>query len=342
MKESFPARRTHLSVTVNGIDVTKYIAPDLKDFSFKDNAKGKADEVQLTLMDKDGRWQNEWFIEKGVEVLASLTCLDWYEPGVNISLPMGRFTVDEPELSGPPDIFRVKAVSAAKTSSLSEEARTRGWESYTLERIAREIAGRHGYTLMYDAPEIPFNRVDQRESSDLAFLNGLAGKYGINMKVHDKQMVLFGAKEWDAKTPRFVIPKKGSPYSPTSYSFKKSAQGTAKAAEVSYHDPAKRETVKAEVPVQGTPPSGQSLTLNQRTENAAQAIALGKGALRSANEKEQTATMDFMGFPGLVAGITVRCEGWGKFDGIYFVESAEHKIARAYTTSAELRKTLDY
>lgn len=342
MKDSFSARRTELAVTINGMDVTKYVAPHLKDFSFKDNAKGKADEVQLTLMDKYELWQDRWFINKGDKVTASLTCKDWYSPDDNILLPMGLFTVDDVELSGPPNTFRVKAVSAAKTSSLSEEQRTQGWETYTLERIAKEIAGRHGYTLMYDAPEIPFDRIDQRETSDLAFIHTLAGKYGINTKVHDKQLILFGAKEWDAKKPRFVIPKKNSAFSPTSYSFKKTAQGTAKSAQVAYHDPAKRETVKADVPVQGTPPSGQNLTLNQRTENAAQAIALGKGALRQANEKEQTATMDFMGFPGLVAGITVRCEGWGKFDGVYFVESAEHKLARAYTTSAELRKVLDY
>ncbi len=195
---------------------------------------------------------------------------------------------------------------------------------------------------MYDAPEIPFNRVDQREASDLAFLNNLAGKYGINLKVHDGRMILYGAKEWDAKKPRFVIPKKGSIYSPATWSFKKGSQGTAEKAEVAYHDPAKRETVKTEVKASGPPPSGQTLNLNSRVENSAQAIALGGGALREANEGEQTATLDFMGFPGLVAGITLKLEGWGKYDGNYFVESAEHKLARAYTTSAELRKTLDY
>lgn len=49
-----------------------------------------------------------------------------------------------------------------------------------------------------------------------------------------------------------------------------------------------------------------------------------------------------MGCPGIVAGITLQLEGWGKYDGTYFVESAEHKLARAYTTSAELRRTLEY
>lgn len=357
------ARRTELVVTINGVDVTAHIAPCLKEFSFTDNAKGKADEVTLALKDDDettggtarnadgicladgsrvGRWQDAWFIEKGCKVTAHLTCCDWYAFGNDISLPMGLFTVDEVELSGPPDVVKVKAVTAAKTSALSEEQRTKGWENYTLERIAGEIAQREGYSLMYDAPEISFKRIDQREASDLAFLNGLARNYGVNMKVHDGKMILYGAKAWDAKAPRFVIKKHGSPYSPKSWSFKTASKGTKKKAEVAYHDPATREVVKAEATAPGPPPSGQTLTQNQRIENASQAIALGNGALRAANEGEHTANLEWMGFPGLVAGITLRLEGWGKYDGTYFVESAQHKLARAYTTSAELRKTLDY
>lgn len=342
MSDSFTARRTRLAVTVNGIDVSSHLAPFLREFSFKDNAKDKADEVTLSLMDRDRRFQHDWFIDKGSEVTAWLTCLNWYALGENLSLPMGRFTVDEVTLAGPPDVFTVKAVSAAKTSAMSEESRTRGWETYTLKGIAQEIAQRHGYELMYDAPEIPFKRVDQRETSDLAFLHGLSGRYGVNLKVHDGKMILYGAREWDAKSPLLLISKEGSPYSPSNWSFKIGSQGTGKKADVSYHDPATRQTVKAEAAVPGTPPSGQTITLNQRVENSSQAIALGKGALRAANEGERTATLDWMGCPGIVAGITLQLEGWGKYDGTYFVESAEHKLARAYTTSAELRRTLEY
>lgn len=336
------ARRTRLHVTINGKDVTGYIAPDLKEFSFKDEAKGKADEVQLTLVDKKKRWQNEWFIKKGSDITASLICLDWYGPGKDLSLPFGRFTVDEVELSGPPDLVKVKAVSAAKTTAMSEEKRTKGWETYSLQGIAGEIAGKHGYSLMYEAPDIKFGRVDQREESDLSFLNVLAKRYGVNLKVHDGRIILFGGREADAQKARLTIVKAGQSTSPESYSFKQSAQGTAKKAQVTYHDPAKRETVKEEVKPVGPPPSGQTLTLNQRAENSAQAIALGKGALRGANEKEVTASMEFMGFPALVAGITVECRGWGKYDGTYFVASVEHKVGQAYTTSAELRRTLAY
>lgn len=336
------ARRTKLSVSIAGIDVTSYISPDLKDFSFKDNAKGKADEVQLSLTDKDGKWQKEWFIKKGSPVKASLICLDWYRPGENKSLPMGLFTVDEVDLSGPPDIIRVKAVSASKASALSEEARTKGWENYNLEGIAQEIANKNGYSLIYDAPEIPFSRLDQREVSDLAFLNQVAKGYGVNLKVHDGQIILFGAREWDAKDITFTIHKKGKALSPTRYSFKESSQGTSKEAKVTYHDPARRATIEEVAKIEENPPSGQALILRHRAENPSQAIALTKGALRQSNEKEKTGNLEWMGFPMLYAGMNIACLGWGQYDGKYFVESVEHKLGPAYTTSAEIRKTLDY
>lgn len=341
MSQPFLARRVQLSVTINGHNVTDALSPYLKDFSFKDNAKDKADEIQLTLMDRDGRWQSEWFIEQGSEITASLICLDWYTHGEDIELPMGRFTVDEVEFAGPPASCSVKAVSAAKTSAISEEAHTKGWETYTLEGIAKEIANRHGYKLLYDAPPIPFSRIDQREASDLSFLHTLASQYGVNLKVHDGQIILYGAKEWDAKSPCFTITPRAEKYTPASWSFKKSAKGTAKQARFQYQNPKTGESLQAETPVRKTPPNGQTLTLSQRAENSAQAISISESALRKVNEGEQTANMEWMGFPALAAGITLTCAGFGKFDGTYFVESVEHRVGQGYTTSAELRKTTD-
>lgn len=336
------ARRVALTVHINGKNATNALAPDLKEFTFKDEAKGKADEVQLTLMDRDAKWHDAWCIQKGNTVTASLRCYDWYENGKNIALPMGSFTVDEIEYAGFPDVVKIKAVSAAKTTSMSEEKKTKGWETTTLKNIAQEIATKQQYTLMYTALDISLQRIDQREESDLTFLSRLATQFGVNLKVHDEKIIFFGAKEADAQKASLVITKKGSMHSPLSYSFKQSAQGKAKKAQATYHDPAKNETLQQTITPKEPEPSGQTLTLNQRAENAAQHMALTQGALRTANENETTASMEFMGMPSLVAGITVLVQGFGKFDGNYFVTSVEHKVAPAYTTSAELRRTLSY
>lgn len=344
---SIDVRRVRLHVTVGGHNATDYIKPDLVEFAYTDNAKGKADEVSLTLADPDGKWQGAWKPKKGLEVTARLECRDWFAPDVHASLPMGRFTVDKTTLSGPPDKVTVKAVSAAKTSAMSEEKNTRGWENFDLQGIGSELAGKHGLELMHDAPEHKFQRVDQREESDLAFLNRLCKERGVNLKVHDGRMILFGAKEWDAKPPRITIYKSGDHFTRSgitakTYSFEEESQGTAEKAEVDYHDPAENKNHTATVKAEGPPPSGQSLKLNTRVESGRAAIALGESALREKNEKANTANIEIMGHPGLVAGITLSLEGFGEYDGSYFVEKAEHKIGSGYSTSAELRKTLGY
>lgn len=336
------ARRVVLHVTIGGHNATDHIKPDLLEFAFTDNATGKADEVSLTLADPEGKWSGPWKVKKGQTVTASLECRDWFGPGQHASLPMGSFVVDETDLSGPPDKVRVKAVSAAKTSAMSEEENDKGWENYTLQGIAAELSAKHGYELMYTAPAHSFERIDQREESDLAFLNRLCVERGINLKVHDGKMILLAGKTGDAKAPSLTIKKVGDQFSPSSYSFKEKSNGTFKAAKISYRDPAAKETHTADVAADGPPPSGQTLVLNNRVESSAAAIAAAEGALRDKNKKSDTATIEIMGHPGLVAGITVRLSGFGAYDRTYFVEKAEHKVGSGYKTSAELRKTLGY
>ncbi len=54
------ARRVSLAVSIDGVDVAGDFAPYLLNFSYADNASGKADEVQLTLQNRDGRFSGEW------------------------------------------------------------------------------------------------------------------------------------------------------------------------------------------------------------------------------------------------------------------------------------------
>ena len=77
-------------------------------------------------------------------------------------------------------------------------------------------------------------------------------------------------------------------------------------------------------------------------ESEADARKLAQNALRNKNGGECTGSIEIMGHPGLVAGITLSLTGFGKFSGSYFVNKAEHRVGSGYTTSAELRRTLAY
>ncbi|MFR1534589.1 MAG: hypothetical protein ACLSTO_13725, partial [Bilophila wadsworthia] len=97
-----------------------------------------------------------------MDVTATLVARDWEQEGVDLSLPCGTFRIDELEFSGPPDKVDIKAVSSALTTGLRDEKKTQAWESFSLRKLAGDVAGRNGLELMYDGPEHTFSRQDQR------------------------------------------------------------------------------------------------------------------------------------------------------------------------------------
>ena len=343
------ARRVSVSLTIGGHDATSFLAPYLLSMTYTDNASGKADDLSFELQDREGKWAGDWAPQKGTAVVASFRCLDWFGHGQHGGLACGAFKVDEVEFSGVPDKVSVKAVSAALNSPLRESAQTKAWEGYNLQGVATEMASRHELTLLYDAPDLPFERQDQREEADLAFLTRLAGERGVKVKVHDGKLALYAAKTADAQTAALTIPKTGGQFSPTSYRFKEKSANTAyTGCEVNYLDPTTQQVhsyvfdAKGQRVATAAADSQKVWAVNQRVESEAAARALAQNTLRKKNEGECTGSLEIMGHPGLVAGMTVALTGFGRFSGTYFVEKTEHKIGSGYTTSADIRKTLGY
>lgn len=343
-KQKEYARRVKLSVTIGGHDATDTLMPSLLSATYTDNASGKADEVSLELHDRDGKWLGEWAPQKGTEVSMCIECSDWFGAGEAASLNCGAFKVDEIEYSGPPTKVTIKAVSASLSDGLRETKKTQAWEGYSLQSVAGEIAQRNGLELLYNADAHPFQRQDQREESDLPFLQRLASSRGVNVKVHDGKIICEAAIRGDARAAAVNIARTGEQFSPTSWSFKEKSEGTAfTGCDVQYLDPDTGEMVTHSFGAPGKDGQRKKVTLiNQKVESRAEAEAFAKGGLRDKNKDETTGTLDIMGHPGVVAGCTLSLTGFGKFDGKYFVEKATHKIQGKYTTGLELRNTLDY
>ena len=52
------ARKFQALVKYDGKDISNDLEPYLKSISYTDNMSGEADDLQITLMDKDGLWQS--------------------------------------------------------------------------------------------------------------------------------------------------------------------------------------------------------------------------------------------------------------------------------------------
>lgn len=350
-------RRVKLQVSIAGHSATDFIASCLLNFTYTDHIDGKADDIQLTLHDREGVRQGAWRPEKGMDVVASIVAEGWFADAQNISLPCGTFKIDEVEFTGPPDTVIIKAVSASLTGSLRDTAKTRAFENTSLMLIAEQIATENELTLYYEGDVHPFRRQDQRTESDLNFLHRLAKERGLFLKVHDKKMVITDAAQLEQTNTTTTITRLGDseqvPDLATSctasrYTFKVSSSGTAYThAEVAYTDPTKGQTHLASIPSTGlsattqSAPVGKPLVIDTRVESPAEAITIGKAALQAQNAKEITASLELAGNPSLVAGTTVDLSGFGGFSGQYLIDKAVHTITGGggYTTALELHKS---
>lgn len=235
------ARKAHVEITYRGTNITKDIAPFLKDFEYNDNESKKADEIQITLEDRELLWMSSWLPTKGDTISATIIVDDWFSPGQSLSLPCGSFQVAEYGLSGPPNVVKIKAVSVPVTSAARGEQKTKGWEHITLCDMANDIASNANLSLLYDADINPYYlRVDQAETSDLSFLLQQCEKSGLSLKVTDQQVVIFDERKYEAKDTVRVIDRLGGDVK--TYDFKSKSAGTAQAAEVSYTDPLSGQT----------------------------------------------------------------------------------------------------
>ena len=60
MDESAP-RRAWVTIVYAGRDITESVSNSVVSFSFTDKASGEADSLDLTVLDKEGRWASDWY-----------------------------------------------------------------------------------------------------------------------------------------------------------------------------------------------------------------------------------------------------------------------------------------
>jgi phage protein D len=252
------ARKATVRIIYNGADISGDIAAYLIDFEYNDNESGKADDIQISLEDRNQLWLSGWLPKKTDTITATILVEDWFKPGEAFSLPCGTFQVDEIEHSGPPHIVRIKAISVPVSSAARGETKTRAWEKISLREIAADIGGSAGLALMYESEVNPqYLRVDQLETSDLAFLQQLCDKACLSLKVTDNQIVIFDERTYEANDAIREIERDGGDV--IRFSFRSKSAGTAKRAIVSYADPLTGKTVTGEYE---DPDSASGVTLN--------------------------------------------------------------------------------
>ena len=338
MAEVQDPRRTLIRLIYEGADISEDIAPYLLSFEYTDKASGEADDLQITLEDREGLWRDPWLPDKGDTISATIITENWTEPDTSKSLYCGAFEIDDVKVSEPPMQVSIKATAAPRSTGLRNDLKNRNWENYTLSGIAADIAGQAGLSLEYLPSRDPlYDTRNQVKQDDLGFLMKLCEDEAFALKATDEKVVIFDEIEYEGNEPVQTITR-GDPRI-INMEIGTQLAGTYKSATAKYNDIDLDETHFAVYTDGGVEESGQTLQINQRVKSQAEAENLAKNKLHEENKKETTGSFTLMGDLGLVGGVNVGIAGYGKFDGTYFLESAKHSYGGSgYTTRIDIRE----
>lgn len=166
-------------IVANGSDITSLINDRLLLLRTTDKPGMESDEFELRIDDRD-----------------SLVTLPKRGAGIEIYLGyaetslvrLGRYVVDEIEVSGPPDTIVIRG-KASDMRGTGKSTRSGSWEEVPLSKIVSDIAARNGW-----APACTVAtkvvRADQLHESDFSFVTRLAKQYDCTAKVGDGKLMV--------------------------------------------------------------------------------------------------------------------------------------------------------
>lgn len=314
----------------DGKDIGANISPYILDITYTDVLQGEPDDLEINLTDKDHRWKNGWWPQRGDVV----RLLIGYEGQPLTSC--GSFQVDEVELNGPPDTVSLRALSAGVMESLRTR-NTVAYENKTFGEIAEAVALKHGLALVGTIADEKrtrrSRRITQRDEHDLAFLRRLGENEGVIFTIKDKRLVWHDQDVLDEAGAITVIKRTDM----IRFAFRAKTANVYNACQVSYHDPKTKRLITHTEKAKGVT-TGDTLKLNERCESKADAIVKARAALRGKNGRQVEGTVMVTGAPRLAAGGNVVIEGLGVLDGSYQITKARHSMTRSggYTTEIDL------
>lgn len=331
-------RRASIKLIYEGKNITKEIAPDLKSFTYNDNASGSADDVAIQLKDDLGKWISGWFPSKGDIIIPTIITENWDYEGDSQTLYCGKFIIDEPSYSGRPRILSLGAISAPADTNFMTVKHSQTWQKASIQKIAQTIADNINLDLYFNSstnPVIPF--VEQSKEADAAFLTNLCQKNGLAIKIYNQRIVIFNEMDYEAESPVTAIGEADM----IQWSAKTTLSDTAyDGCKIAYTDPKSQTTFNNTFK-----PSGKTgakiYQINEAAGSLAEAERYAKCKLRELNKKEYELSLELPGTLKLFPANVVAIADLGIFNGNYYIDKVSHKVGGGFTTSLELHRCLE-
>jgi len=325
---ALPVSTPTWQLTYQGIDISAETASMITRIAYTDYLSRLSGDLEIDLADADGRWQNTWYPTPGDEVSLAIGY------GGQPLLPCGTFQIDELELAGPPDLFKMRCLAAFITPAM-RTPNSVGYENQTLLGIAQFIADKYGFSLSSadELVDVAFERVTQKNETDLAFLKRLAIEYGFDFSVRGSILVFYSRAVLEAVPSLVTLTRTDL----ERFEFRNRTHNTYLTSQVSYQNGLSKALISLSAATTAPITTSDAAKFVARCENAQQALVKVQAALLNSNADFIEASLTMPGSVAMVSGITINLSGFGVFDGAYLIVVAHHEIDRShgYVTNVE-------
>jgi len=313
-------------IVANGVDITALINDRMLLVRTIDKPGSSSDDFELRIDDRDGAVT---LPARGAKMQVYLG----YE-GQKLTL-IGSYTVDEIEVSGPPDTIVVRSKSS-DTRSSAKTTRSGSWEGVSLASIVSDISGRNGWKPECSVQTL-VERADQLSESDLNFVTRLAKQYDCTAKVADGKLIVLprqGGVSASGKGLPVIVIKRSDV---SRWQFRLGDDNVKKAVKASYADK-KGELVTVQLDnedsTDGLPPIHTDRHIHP---NKSAAEAAAKARLAGFNRSTAGVRLEMPGRTDLFAEREIDAQGFKVgLDGSYLVDSVEQVFTQSgWSTTAE-------
>ncbi|PPK37543.1 late control protein [Pseudomonas laurylsulfatiphila] len=314
-------------IVADGADITSLINDRLVSLQLSDRPGMASDSFELRIDDRDG----------AVSLPVRGASIEVYLGYAGADLTrMGRYTVDEVAVSGPPDTLVISGKASDMRGS-GKTTRSGSWENVSLAQIVGDVAARNGWQ-----PSCPVDtrvpRMDQLNESDFNFITRLAKKHDCTAKVADGKLLVLprqGGQSASGKALAVIALQRSDV---TRWQFRLSDRSAHQGVSTQYQDPASGELLishldNPNVP-EGLPPVHTDRHLYPDRTAADEAA---KARLAAFNRSTASVRLDLPGRTDLFAEIIIEAQGFKRgLDGEYLVESVDHTFTPSgWTVSVE-------
>ncbi|WP_085720047.1 phage late control D family protein [Pseudomonas sp. B22(2017)] len=314
-------------IVADGKDITALINDRLLLLRTSDKPGMESDEFELRI---DDRAQAVTLPSRGAKIEVFLGY------SAQAMARLGSYTVDEVEVTGPPDTITLRGKASDMRGS-GKTTRSGSWEDVALAKIVSDVAARNGWEPGCTV-QTKVLRVDQRNESDFNFITRLAKQYDCTAKVASGKLVVLPRQGGQSASGKAIGTVTISRADVSRYSFRLGDRSTQKAVKTQHQDKATGKLNVVELGNDDAPAGLPGVHTDRHIyPNKSAAEQAAKARLAAFNRSTAAVRLEMVGRTDLFAERTINAQGFKNgLDGEYLVDSVEQVFtASGWTTTVE-------